>query len=196
MERPRLRGARLFAVIPTMKPVTELNATDRACAQHGDNALDQHISRAVDALLADQRPDGHWLYQLEADATIPAEYVLLRHYLGERDTALESKIAVYLRRTRTAQGGWPLFADGPFNISASVKAYLALKAIGDAADAEHMREAAAAIVANGGLGATNVFTRILLALFGIVQWSAVPMMPVEIMLLPRWSPCSLSRISY
>ena len=30
-----------------------------------------------------------------------------------------------------AHGGWPLFHDGAFNLSASVKAYFALKAIGD-----------------------------------------------------------------
>ena len=41
------------------------------------------IRAATDALLAEQRPDGHWVFELEADATIPAEYVLLRHYLGE-----------------------------------------------------------------------------------------------------------------
>ena len=52
---------------------------------------------------ADQRPDGHWVFELEADATIPAEYVLLRHYLGEPvDAELERKIGVYLRRIQGA----------------------------------------------------------------------------------------------
>src|SRR5690348_13352703 len=161
-----------------------------------DTTLDDRIDLAVDALLDAQRPNGHWIYELEADATIPAEYVLLQHYLGEPDAALEAKIAVYLRRARTAEGGWPLFPEGAFNISASVKAYLALKAIGDPIDADHMRDARSAILAHGGLGATNVFTRILLALFGIVPWSAVPMMPVEMMLLPKRSPFHLSRVSY
>jgi len=161
-----------------------------------ETSLDDRIDLAVDALLAAQQPDGHWVFELEADSTIPAEYVLLQHFLGEPDPALESRIAVYLRRTRTAQGGWPLFPEGAFNVSASVKAYLALKMIGDATDAEHMREARSAILAHGGVGATNVFTRTLLALFGIVPWSAVPMMPVEIVLLPRWSPFHLSGVSY
>ena len=96
------------------------------------SALDRAIAAATDALLARQRPDGHWVFELEADATIPAEYVLLRHYLGEPvDAALEAKIAVYLRRIQGAHGGWPLFHDGDFDISASVKAYFALKMIGD-----------------------------------------------------------------
>ena len=110
-----------------------------------------------------QHRDGHWVFELEADATIPAEYVLLRHYLGEPvDAQLEAKIAAYLRRIQGAHGGWPLFHDGEFNISASVKAYFALKMIGDAPDAEHMRRAREAILARGGAAGSNVFTRTLL----------------------------------
>ncbi len=86
------------------------------------------------------------MFELEADATIPAEYVLLRHYLGEPvDAALEAKIAVYLRRIQGAHGGWPLFHDGDFDMSATVKAYFALKMIGDDPQAPHMRRAREAI---------------------------------------------------
>jgi squalene-hopene/tetraprenyl-beta-curcumene cyclase len=154
------------------------------------------IERATHALLAEQRRDGHWVFELEADATIPAEYVLLKRYMGEPDLVLEDKIGNYLRRTRGTHGGWPLYHDGPFNISASVKAYFALKVIGDAPDAAHMREAREAILAHGGAGTTNVFTRMLLALHGIMPWQAAPTVPVEIMHLPRWFPFHLFRISY
>ena len=96
------------------------------------DALEQQIQKSAQALLAQQRPDGHWVFELEADATIPAEYVLLRHYLGEPvDAELERKIAVYLRRIQGEHGGWPLFRDGALDISATVKAYFALKMIGD-----------------------------------------------------------------
>ncbi len=158
--------------------------------------LDAAIAGARDALLAAQRADGHWVFELEADATIPAEYVLLTHFLGEPDAALEQRIAVYLRRVRLPGGGWPLYHDGPFNMSASVKAYFALKAIGDAPSLPHMREAREAILANGGAEHANVFTRILLALFGALSWSAVPVIPVEVMFLPKIAPFHLSRISY
>ena len=53
------------------------------------------------------------MFELEADCTIPAEYVLLRHYLGEPvDAALEAKIANYLRRIRApmAAGRWCMTA--------------------------------------------------------------------------------------
>ena len=57
--------------------------------------LDRGIGRATQALLDQQRGDGHWVFELEADATIPSEYVLLRHYLGEpEDLELERKIGV------------------------------------------------------------------------------------------------------
>ena len=159
--------------------------------------LAQGIESAAKALLGLQRADGHWVFELEADATIPAEYVLLRHYLGEEiDHALEAKIAAYLRRIQGAHGGWPLFHDGAFDMSASVKAYFALKMIGDPVDATHMKRAREAILSRGGAAGSNVFTRTLLALYGVVPWRAVPVMPVEIMHLPAWFPFHLSKISY
>jgi len=161
------------------------------------STLDRAIAAATDALLAGQRPDGHWVFELEADATIPAEYVLLRHYLGEPVNApLEAKIAVYLRRIQGAHGGWPLFHEGGLDVSATVKAYFALKMIGDSVDADHMRRAREAVRARGGAERANVFTRIMLALFGFIPWRAVPVMPVEIMLLPKWFPFHLDKISY
>ena len=159
-------------------------------------SLDDSIARASAALLEKQRPDGHWVFELEADATIPAEYVLLTHFLGEPDPLMERRIAAYLRRVRLPGGGWPLHHGGAFNMSASVKAYFALKAIGDLPSAPHMVEAREAILAEGGAEGVNVFTRILLALFGAVPWGAVPVTPVEIMFMPRRFPLHLSRISY
>ncbi len=160
-------------------------------------ALEASIASATHALLDCQRPDGHWVFELEADCTIPAEYVLLRHYLGEPvDTALEAKIAVYLRRVQGAHGGWPLVHDGDFDMSASVKSYFALKMIGDAVDAPHMARARAAMHARGGAIHSNVFTRFLLAMFEVTTWRSVPVLPVEIMLLPMWSPFHLNKISY
>jgi len=159
--------------------------------------LDRRIDAAATALRAAQRGDGHWVFELEADTTIPAEYVLFVHYLGEAaNRELERKIAVYLRSRQSAEGGWPLFHNGAFDISASVKAYFALKMIGDDIDAPHMRRAREAILAHGGAAEANVFTRFLLCLFGNLPWSAVPLMPVEIMLLPRWFFFHLSKISY
>ena len=161
------------------------------------NSLEASIASATQALWALQRSDGHFVFELEADATIPAEYVLLRHYLAEPvDPGLEQKIARYLRRIQSTDGGWPLFYAGASNISASVKAYFALKMIGESSDASHMTGARDWILAHGGAANSNVFTRNLLALYGAIPWRGVPVMPVEIMLLPRWFPFHLDKVSY
>ena len=172
-------------------------STSTAVRPASNAGLDGAIDAALAALLAEQRPDGHWVYELEADATIPAEYVLMVHYLGEpADPVLEAKIGRYLRRIQGAHGGWPLYHGGAFDPSASVKAYFALKMIGDSPEAPHMARARAAILGHGGAERSNVFTRMLLALFGQVPWDAVPVMPVEIALLPGWFPFHLSKVSY
>jgi squalene-hopene/tetraprenyl-beta-curcumene cyclase len=159
--------------------------------------LDGSIRAATDAILEQQRADGHWVYELEADATIPAEYVLLVHYLAETpNLELERKIGMYLRRIQGAHGGWPLYHEGAFDISATVKAYFALKMIGDNINAPHMVRAREALHARGGAIKANVFTRILLALFGETSWANVPTVPVELILLPRWFPIHLSKMSY
>jgi squalene-hopene/tetraprenyl-beta-curcumene cyclase len=155
------------------------------------------ISAARTALLKLQRDEGHFVFELEADATIPAEYILMRHYLGEPvDGALEAKITKYLLSSQSADGGWALFHDGASNISASVKAYYALKMTGASIDETYMQRARTWILGHGGAAHSNVFTRNLLALFGVVPWNGVPVMPVEIMLLPRWFPFHLDKISY
>src|SRR5690348_4686896 len=148
--------------------------------------VESAIRAATDAILAEQRPDGHWVYELEADATIPAEYVLLVHYLAEApNLELERKIAVYLRRIQGAHGGWPLYHEGQFDMSASVKAYFALKMIGDSPDAPHTRRAREAMLTRGGAAESNVLTRVLLSLYGILPWRSVPAIAVELTLLPR-----------
>ena len=155
------------------------------------------IRAATDAILAQQKPDGHWVYELEADATIPAEYVLLVHHLAETpNLELERKIGVYLRRIQGEHGGWPLYHQGAFDISATVKAYFALKMIGDDINAPHMVRAREALHARGGAIKANVFTRILLCLYGQTSWSNVPTVPPELILLPRWFPVHLSKMSY
>ncbi|MBV9456134.1 MAG: squalene--hopene cyclase [Bradyrhizobium sp.] len=161
------------------------------------NLLERSIGSASKAIRDVQQADGHWVFELEADDTIPSEYVLLRHHLGEPvDAALEAKIANYIRRRQGTHGGWALVQDGDFDMSASVKAYFALKMIGDSIDAPHMVRAREAIHARGGAINSNVFTRFTLAMYGVVTWRAVPVLPIEIMLLPMWSPFHLNKISY
>jgi squalene-hopene/tetraprenyl-beta-curcumene cyclase len=160
------------------------------------SALDRTIAAARDALISLQSSQGYWLFELEADCTIPAEYLLMMHFLEEIDAPLEAKLAAYLRARQAQHGGWPLYHGGDFDMSCSVKAYFALKLAGDGPQAPHMVRARAAILERGGAARANVFTRITLALFGEIPWRGVPYIPLEIMLLPRWFPFHLDKVSY
>ena len=158
--------------------------------------LSTAIENAREALLTAQREDGHWCFELEADCTISAEYIMMMHYMDEIDSVLERKIAVYLREKQNEAGGWPLYYGGKADLSCTVKVYYALKMTGDSPDSPHMQRARACILQAGGAAQANVFTRITLALFGQVPWRAVPFIPVEVMLLPHWFPFHLRRVSY
>ncbi|MBY8975706.1 squalene--hopene cyclase [Rhodobacteraceae bacterium NNCM2] len=143
-----------------------------------------------------QQDDGHIVFELEADCTIPAEYVLLRHFLGEIDEAREARIARYLRATQKDDGSWSLFEDGPGNISATVKAYWALKLTGENIGLPHMARARSWLLGQGGAANANVFTRIMMALFRQIPWRGMPCIPVEAVLMPEWFPFHMSKIAY
>lgn len=158
--------------------------------------LARAVQNATGALLGLQHPDGSWCFELEADCTIPAEYILMMHYMDELDESLQRKLVSYLRGRQGEDGGWPLYHGGGAEISCSVKAYYALKLAGDNPDLPHMGKARETILRLGGASRVNVFTRIMLAIFEQVPWRAVPFLPVECILLPRWFPFHLSKVSY
>ncbi|MHA1544290.1 MAG: squalene--hopene cyclase, partial [Alphaproteobacteria bacterium] len=140
--------------------------------------VEQVLDDSVKSFMDMQKSDGHWVFELEADVTIPAEYIMLNHFLDDLEPGREAEIAEYIRGTQQEKsGGWPLFYDGEMSLSATVKAYLALKLVGDTADEPHMKRACEAILESGGAENANVFTRYALAHYGQVPWHAVPVMP-------------------
>jgi squalene-hopene/tetraprenyl-beta-curcumene cyclase len=158
--------------------------------------LNKAISRAQDKLLSLQDKDGYWVFELEADCTIPSEYILMMHYLDDIDVPLQAKLANYLRSRQSEDGSYPLFTGGPGNISCSVKVYYALKLAGDSPDTAHMTRLRNYILGKGGAAKANVFTRIALATFEQLPWRGVPYIPVEIMLFPSWFPFHLDKVAY
>ncbi len=148
------------------------------------------------ALLERQRQAGYWRFDLEADTTIPSEYILLQRLLGRVDRAREQRLADYILSRQLPDGSWPLYEGGPGNISATVKAYFALKTAGRDPAGEAMQRACAWVRGNGGAEQVNVFTRILLATFGQAPWRTVPAMLAEVIWLPRWWFFSLDKVSY
>jgi squalene-hopene/tetraprenyl-beta-curcumene cyclase len=159
--------------------------------------LTSSIEAAKVALVNTQHTNGYWHFELEADCTITAEYILMLHYLGENHHPLQAQMTTYLRRRQNKDGSYPLFTGGAGDLSCSVKVYFALKCAGDGVSLTHMVKLRKYILAQGGAARSNVFTRITLAMFEQIPWRDVPYMPVEIMLLPKWLfPFHLSRVSY
>ncbi|MBX9628772.1 MAG: squalene--hopene cyclase [Gemmataceae bacterium] len=142
--------------------------------------------RGRSGLLAQQKPDGHWVGELEGDTILESEFVLLLAFLGRADDPRIRPLANYLLQHQLPDGGWANYPGGPAEVSVSVKAYFALKIAGHAADGSLMQQAADTIRRLGGAEATNSFTRFYLALLGQVPYSACPSVPAEIILLPRW----------
>lgn len=158
--------------------------------------LDAAIDSAQKKLLSLQDKDGFWVFELEADCTIPSEYIMMMHYLDDIDEVLQEKLARYIRSRQAEEGHYPLFTGGEADISCSIKAYYALKMTGDSIEAPHMVKLRKYILSQGGAAKANVFTRIALATFEQLPWRGVPYIPVEIMLLPKWFPFHLDKVSY
>jgi len=169
---------------------------DKTREKETQRSLKQAIQSAQSALVSQQQEDGHWVYQLEADCTISAEHILMNHFVDEIDDVLESKIANYIREHQADYGGWPLFYGGNFDLSCTVKCYYALKMVGDDPNDDHMEKARNAILGHGGAAHANVFTRILMAMFEQVPWRATPFIPAEVILLPKWFPFHIDKVSY
>ncbi|HSL05969.1 MAG TPA: prenyltransferase/squalene oxidase repeat-containing protein, partial [Nitrospiraceae bacterium] len=161
------------------------------------DALDDAVRRSQAWFLSRQHAsEGYWVAELEADTTLTSEYLLLRRFLDRVDPERERKAVGYLRAMQLPDGGWPIFYGGPSEISASVKAYFALKLSGVSVDEPFMVRAKDCILAKGGVVQTNVFTKIALALFDQYDWEGVPHMPVELMLLPKGFYFNIYAISY
>jgi len=159
--------------------------------------LSDSIDRAASFVLGMQEPEqGYWADELESDSTLTTEYVMLCDFLGKVDRQKQAKAVQYLRNTQLPDGGWAIYYGGPSEISASVKAYFALKLAGVSAEEDFMKKARGLILAKGGVLKANVFTKIFLALFGQFDWRGIPTMPTEIVFLPKWFYFNLYEVSY
>jgi squalene-hopene/tetraprenyl-beta-curcumene cyclase len=163
--------------------------------QQQGTAVEDAVRRGRQWLLSQQSEEGYWVHELEADTTLTSEYLMLRRFLDLVDKEKECKAVRYLIDAQLSEGGWPIYYGGPVEISASVKAYFALKLSGVSPDEPFMQKARAAILNKGGVVQANVFTKVALALFDQYDWRGIPTMPAELVLLsPRglFSPYDLS----
>ncbi|MEN6407832.1 MAG: terpene cyclase/mutase family protein [Thermoguttaceae bacterium] len=153
------------------------------------------IGRTRQWLLGQQRDDGAWCAELEGDALLESETILLLAFLGREDSKLAVQCAATLIDKQLPEGGWAMYPGGGAEISGSVKAYFALKLVGHDPSAEYMQRARSAILVHGGADAVNSFTRYYLALLGQISYEQCPAAPPEVLLLPTWFPLNLYAVS-
>ncbi|NCY01340.1 MAG: squalene--hopene cyclase [Planctomycetia bacterium] len=191
-DRPRIDPDSLAtAALPgdddRVEPGRDSGVDQRACAAA--------VRSTSDWLLARQAADGHWRGPLEGDTILESEYILILAWADRLD---RPEIPGAVRRILGQQlpgGGWAIYPGGPVDVSASVKAYLALKITGHDPRSEPLARARRAIAAAGGPWAVNSFTKFYLALLGQMTYSACPAVPPEMVLLPDWFPINLHRVS-
>jgi squalene-hopene/tetraprenyl-beta-curcumene cyclase len=161
--------------------------------------LASRVAAAVDAarkfLFSQQHEQGYWCGELEADTTLESDYILLHTLLGTRDEERFQKCCNYILKHQNEDGGWPIYIDGPSNLSASVKAYFALKLTGYKPDHPALERARKKILEMGGVTEVNTFTKIYLCFLGQYDYDAVPAVPPEIVLFPNWFWFNIYEIS-
>ena len=178
-------------VIPL--PSASPNATESYAPEI--SSLNDAIARAQENLLRQQKPDGHWCGELLVDSTLCSDYVLFMHWLGDVDEAIQKRCVRHILKRQLPDGGWNIYHGGPSEVNASIKAYFALKLAGHSADLPFMQEARANILRLGGIPRMNTFSKLYLALLGQFPWQYLPTIPVEMILLPKWSPFHIYKMS-
>ncbi len=161
----------------------------------GAAALDATMERTRDWLLERQEDEGYWVAELEGDTILESEYILLMTFLGRESDEVCVRCARYIQDHQLPGGGWAIYPGGPADVSASVKAYFALKLTGRSPDEPEMARARRAILDLGGAHACNSFSRFYLALLGQIDYDECPCVPPELVLLPPRLRFSLSAMS-
>ncbi len=150
-------------------------------------ALQRAICLAQEHLLGLQKPEGYWMGELEADASVTAGYIPVMHFMGQRlSEERKRRIIQFVKSRQNADGSWPAYHGGPGDLSVSVQVYFALKLAGVSAEEPFMRKAREFIRSRGGAGQANVITKVWLACFGQFSWHEIPAIPPELIFLPRW----------
>ena len=167
-----------------------------AAAEATTTRLDEGIRRAIDWLLGEQLPEGYWVGMLQSNSCMEAQWVLAMHFLGVDDDPKYDGVVSSILREQRSDGSWEVYYDAPAgDINATVECYAALRAAGFSADDERLQLARQWIFDHGGLRGVRVFTRYWLALIGEWPWSTTPVLPPELIYLPKWCPLNVYRFA-
>jgi squalene-hopene/tetraprenyl-beta-curcumene cyclase len=160
-----------------------------------ESQTEQAVASSRNYLLSTQTQDGYWWSELEADTTLESDYILYLHILDQLESPKVAKLANYIRKKQLPDGGWNIFEGGPSELNATIKAYMALRLAGQPASHPDLVRAKDKVIELGGIEGTNSYVRFYLAMVGAVDWSIVPSIPPELMLLPDWVPINIYEMS-
>jgi len=157
------------------------------------SASRKSIARAAQKFLSLQHNDGCWCALLTADTTLESDYILFQLWLHAPDADGKwnppnpgriQRAAERILSRQNPDGGFAIYAKGPSEISASVKAYFALKLSGLAVDEPRLAKLRECILSLGGIQAANSYTKVNLSLFDLYPREGTPSIPPEILLIP------------
>ena len=157
--------------------------------------VESAVSRSRDYLFSLQHPEGYWCGELEADAMLEADYIFLHTLLDTGDAGRLQRAFTEMMRYQNEDGSWSIYPGGPGNISLSVKCYLSAKLVGLGADDARLAKCREWVLAHGGVVECNTFTKMYLCALGQYDYDAVPAVPPEIVLFPRWFYFNIYEIS-
>jgi len=165
-----------------------------------DPSLHREVTESLDAAVAElfrqQQDAGYWCAELEGDSILQSEYILLKWIVEEEADPRLPKIAAYLRKQqRPSDGAWVQYPGAKPDLSATVKAYFALKLMGDDIEAPHMAKARKLVRSLGGAEKVNTYSKFYLAALGQMHYDSVPAIPPEMVLLPKWFYFHLDKVS-
>jgi squalene-hopene/tetraprenyl-beta-curcumene cyclase len=185
---------RSFVGHPVLMPAE----TEVPCPATGPSMADKVASamkKTQAYYLAQQHKDGYWWSELESNVTITAEYLMLLHFLGLKESKRDRKMAYHILKNQRSDGTWSIHWGGEGDLSTTVEAYFALKLAGHSQDEPSLVKAREFILQKGGVEDSRVFTKIFLALFGEYDWRGIPSIPVELNLFPTWFPINIYNFS-
>ncbi len=157
--------------------------------------MESAIAGAREFLLGLQHPDGYWCGELEADSMLEADYIFLHTLLESGDPGRLKRACTEMMRYQNEDGSWSIYPGGPGNISLSVKCYSSAKLMGIRADDPRLAKCREWVLAHGGVTACNTFTKMYLCALGEYDYDAVPAIPPEIVLFPKWFYFNIYEIS-
>jgi squalene-hopene/tetraprenyl-beta-curcumene cyclase len=157
--------------------------------------VDLAISQSREYLLSQQHSEGYWCGELEADSMLEADYIFLHTLLESGDPERLKRACTEMMRYQNEDGSWGLYPGAPGNISLSVKCYFSAKLMGIGADDPRLVKCREWVLAHGGVVGCNTFTKMYLCALGQYDYDAVPAIPPEIVLFPKWFYFNIYEIS-